>query len=160
MKKMLDNIYIKEIYEDIIKIYGDDIANEVFIVLKRLDKNKIEDAIDKNYLKYLSFRIAKCLFYNDKKDNYTNKKDKNIDVKLLSLVDSCYIDDNKKDIIDKVIKILNSVRWYERYIFQLYYFDNMTLKDISMKTGVNIKTVFYNIKKVRNHIIKTIKNKN
>jgi len=51
--------------------------------------------------------------------------------------------------LDKIDLILNDLYWYDRKIFELYYYEGNTLDTLAKKTGISRNSLFTTIDKVR-----------
>ena len=51
--------------------------------------------------------------------------------------------------LDKIDLILNSLYWYDKKIFELYYYESNTLDGLAKKTGISRNSLFTTIDKVR-----------
>jgi|TARA_R110002110_G_scaffold3876_2_gene20085 RNA polymerase sigma factor (sigma-70 family) len=51
--------------------------------------------------------------------------------------------------LDKIDLVLNDLYWYDRKVFQLYYYENNTLDTLAKKTGISRNSLFTTIDKVR-----------
>ena len=51
--------------------------------------------------------------------------------------------------LDKIDLVLNDLYWYDRKVFQLYYYGGNTLDTLAKKTGISRNSLFTTIDKVR-----------
>ena len=51
--------------------------------------------------------------------------------------------------LDKIDLILNEMYWYDRKVFELYYYEGNTLDTLAKKTGISRNSLFTTIDKVR-----------
>jgi RNA polymerase sigma factor (sigma-70 family) len=51
--------------------------------------------------------------------------------------------------LDKIDLVLNSLYWYDRKVFELYYYESNTLDTLAKKTGISRNSLFTTIDKVR-----------
>lgn len=147
--------FLNEIYSDIINIYGVDIANDTYLSILKIKSDKLNDSYDKKYFRYLCFRIAKYLKFKENK--YNNRIILYDNNKIFDNNEINEYDNNKKEIINKILNELKNINWYEKYIFQLYYFHNLNFREIEEKIGINSKTAFYNVNKVRKKLEKKLR---
>tara|TARA_R100001594_G_scaffold17746_2_gene35884 strand:+ start:1523 stop:2062 length:540 start_codon:yes stop_codon:yes gene_type:complete len=54
--------------------------------------------------------------------------------------------------LEQIDKILDNVYWYDKKVFELYYYESNTLDSLSKKTGISRNSIFNTIDKVRQHI--------
>ena len=51
--------------------------------------------------------------------------------------------------LDKIDLVLNDLYWYDKKIFELYYYESNTLDGLAKKTGISRNSLFTTIDKVR-----------
>ena len=51
--------------------------------------------------------------------------------------------------LDKIDVVLNDLYWYDRKVFELYYYEGNTLDTLAKKTGISRNSLFTTIDKVR-----------
>ena len=51
--------------------------------------------------------------------------------------------------LDKIDLVLNDLYWYDRKVFELYYYESNTLDSLAQKTGISRNSLFTTIDKVR-----------
>jgi hypothetical protein len=51
--------------------------------------------------------------------------------------------------LDKIDLVLNDLYWYDRKVFELYYYEGNTLDSLAKKTGISRNSLFTTIDKVR-----------
>ena len=51
--------------------------------------------------------------------------------------------------LDKIDAILGEMYWYDRKVFELYYYEDNTLDSLAKKTGISRNSLFTTIDKVR-----------
>ena len=51
--------------------------------------------------------------------------------------------------LDKIDLVLNDMYWYDRKVFELYYYEGNTLDSLAKKTGISRNSLFTTIDKVR-----------
>tara|TARA_R110000824_G_scaffold6164_2_gene28343 strand:- start:290 stop:868 length:579 start_codon:yes stop_codon:yes gene_type:complete len=51
--------------------------------------------------------------------------------------------------LDKIDLVLNDLYWYDRKVFELYYYEGNTLDQLAKKTGISRNSLFTTIDKVR-----------
>ena len=61
--------------------------------------------------------------------------------------------------LDKIDLVLNDLYWYDRKIFQLYYYEGNTLDTLAKKTGISRNSLFTTIDKVRTILKKELSEK-
>jgi RNA polymerase sigma factor (sigma-70 family) len=58
--------------------------------------------------------------------------------------------------LDDIDLVLNDLYWYDRKIFQLYYYEGNTLDTLAKKTGISRNSLFTTIDKVRDTLKKEL----
>ena len=59
------------------------------------------------------------------------------------------VDDYQWTSLEKIDKALESFTWYDKKIFELYYYEGNTLDSLAKKTGISRNSLFTTIDKVR-----------
>ena len=59
---------------------------------------------------------------------------------------------NLPEKLEQIDKVLDDVYWYDKKVFELYYYESNTLDSLSKKTGISRNSIFNTIDKVRQHI--------
>lgn len=68
------------------------------------------------------------------------------------------IDKAYDEVIDELKRLERTSMWASSKIAQMYFFNDFTLESLSKELGICKSTSFLNVKKVKTHIKKTIKN--
>jgi len=58
--------------------------------------------------------------------------------------------------LDKIDAVLSEMYWYDRKVFELYYYEDNTLDSLAKKTGISRNSLFTTIDKVREILIKEL----
>ena len=58
--------------------------------------------------------------------------------------------------LDKIDLVLNDLYWYDRKVFELYYYEGNTLDQLAQKTGISRNSLFTTIDKVRDILKKEL----
>lgn len=66
--------------------------------------------------------------------------------------------DTKWEKLEKIDKVLETLHWYDKKLFELYYTEKNTLDSLAKKTGISRNSIFTTIKKVKYIIKKEIEN--
>tara|TARA_R110001583_G_scaffold122418_2_gene273705 strand:- start:1030 stop:1605 length:576 start_codon:yes stop_codon:yes gene_type:complete len=100
------------------------------------------------YKKYYTHIDSSCYSTNITRNSdvlahdFTNNKN-------ISNIPEEVVENIKFERLDKIDEKLNTLYWYDRKIFQLYYFQGNTLDELSKKTGISRNSLFSTIDKVR-----------
>jgi hypothetical protein len=169
MNEILEYVYKNERilnYCTILTTDYNELRSELIIQLLDMDKDKLKTAYDNNYLEYVCLTICKRMIYGGVKGSgifYKKMIDKLTSLQDISIKDiecvkneayekSQYFKDIKKQ---KILNILDKTHWYDKTLFTYYYMDCISVKDISIMTGISEKSIYYSISKTK----KNIKNK-
>jgi hypothetical protein len=143
-----------EIYCKNLDFYNwEELKSELLIQLFKMNESKLTDYYKKNCLIYVCFTIIKRIKYGTISDTgLFSTKDEN-----LEFMDDFYKNVSISDVpeqiseetYNKLESELRNLHWYSKILFEMYYNDKLTLKQISEKTGINLKSVHYSIKQTR-----------
>lgn len=143
-----------EIYCKNLDFYNwEELKSELLIQLFKMNESKLTDYYKKNCLTYVCFTIIKRIKYGTISDTgLFSTKDEN-----LEFMDDFYKNVSISDVpeqiseetYNKLESELRNLHWYSKILFEMYYNDKLTLKQISEKTGINLKSVHYSIKQTR-----------
>lgn len=139
------------------KSYAEDIVQEFYLRLIKYGKEeKIINAkgiLNKAYL-YFCLKNTYLLFWKEKrKFKKVNLDDvKNIGVKYdyISKMEATIILEAK---IDKEMK---NWEWFDARLFKLYRDEGISMRDLSKKTKISTKTIFYTIKRCKDKLRKNV----
>ena len=122
-----------------------------FILDNILDKpEKLVKSYQEGYIDYYIWRIISNQYYSTTSPWYRKHLIKdNVMVDIPE--DEVEVSIDEEDIVNQVKNILTRIHWYDRTLFQLYYFDKMTYQKIQEKTGINYISV-------RRSVMKTLEN--
>ena len=136
----------------------EELKSELIIQLYKMSDDKLINHFQNNCLTYICFTIIKRIKYGTISD--TGIFHKRIDDFSLhnegfedKIVDE---DENYEQIYIDLESEIKNLHWYQGTLFRLYYVDELTLKQISEQTGINIKSVHYSIKTTRNLLKKKL----
>ena len=76
--------------------------------------------------------------------------------KYLQNLPEIKVDNSQIIKLDKIDAILDTVHWYDKKVFELYYYDDNTLDSLAKKTKISRNSLFTTIDKVREIIKKEI----
>jgi hypothetical protein len=164
----------------IIKIYGsrvvesycrtlhndyDELKSQLIYQLIKMPEAKMVTAEDKGYLEYMCFVICKRIVGGRVKDSgifniFKGGSRNNLSIEEgwgFDKEDEVGDDDYSNKKIDRVKEIVDEMHWYSKTLFNYFYNDGYKLREIAEMTGINIKSVAYDIKKTREYIKKKIK---
>ena len=93
------------------------------------DKEQIDDAVQECMLYFLQMNpdTLKKIYDKDGLDGITRYGEK----------------------LDKIDLVLNDLYWYDKKVFELYYYEGNTLDTLAKKTGISRNSLFTTIDKVR-----------
>lgn len=123
-----------------------ELLHELIIQLYKMDEDKLLVAARCNYLEYLCFTIAKRIWAGNISDTGIFKK--RIDGFELKGDFEEVIEESQNFLIDELREEISKLHWYNSTLLKMY-LDGFNLREISEKTGINLKSVHYAIKKTR-----------
>ena len=82
--------------------------------------------------------------YNNHYLEYSNNNNKNI-----TNIPNQEVDNTQLKKLEKIDKALEDVYWYDKKIFELYYYEGNTLDSLAEKTRISRNSIFNTIDKVR-----------
>jgi hypothetical protein len=138
-------VYFLERPELVKKIYDKDgllgITKYGAVVLRR-SLTSVRSPFYYKYKKYYT-NLAGVKMSNTKKDNF-HKSIYNIPEEVVENI-------GFKN-LDKIDIVLGDMYWYDRKVFELYYYENNTLDSLAKKTGISRNSLYTTIDKVRTYI--------
>jgi hypothetical protein len=87
--------------------------------------------------------IPDCINYNKNISNIPNEE----------------VDHTQLNKLEKIDKVLDTLSWYDRELFKLYYYEGNTLDGLAVKTRISRNSLFSTIDKVRELLRKKFKKK-
>lgn len=165
-KIISDHYNNKEIISFFKKIAGDwweELRQDVFLILCEYNRNKILDMNSKKALKFFIVRITLNQYRSKNSkffyQNFKNQRisDSLIDDELIENSDKILFDNNlyelqgetPYEIIEKRIQnvenVIEDLRYFEREVLKLY-LELGTYKNVSLKTGIPIRTIANGVK--------------
>lgn len=169
--KAINNFLKKRINSN----HYDDFKSELIMILYNMKEEKLFKAYEEGYIDLLVYRIIHTQWKSGTSE-YARKYKKNIcipsDNEILDYNVSnedwsvIYDIDNQEFLngykeyfyskIDKVKDELLHINPYDAYVFNLYYFEDMTYKEIGEKTKINYVTIRQMVIRTLEKIIKKI----
>ena len=146
----------------------DDAVQELMLYFMQMNQQTLKSIYDKDgkkgLLKYGAVVLKRALtskrspfYYKYKKYytnlygiNMTNTPVDNFSKSIHNLPQNEETGQWKK--LEKIDKILEDVYWYDKKVFELYYYETNTLDSLSKKTGISRNSIFNTIDRVRQHI--------
>lgn len=132
----------------------EELKSELIIQIFKISEATLIDANNQNFLEYLCFKIIKRITYGTIKSTGIFHKSGIVVFGEHNFVDQSA--PNHDEILRKIWDMVDKEHYYAKTLFTEYYRDGLTLKEISKKYGINLKSIHYTIKKLRNKIIKQI----
>ena len=146
----------------------DDAVQELMLYFMQMNQQTLKSIYDKDgkkgLLKYGAVVLKRALtskrspFYYKYKKYYTNLYGINMThTSLDNFSKSIYNLPQNEETgqwkkLEKIDKILEDVYWYDKKVFELYYYETNTLDSLSKKTGISRNSIFNTIDRVRQHI--------
>ena len=143
----------------------DDAVQELFLYLMQMNQQSLKSIYEKDgekgLLRYGAVVLKRSLtsprspfYYKYKKyythinSNYTTNNTFNNLQNLPEKIERNY----NQEKLEQIDKVLDDVYWYDKKVFELYYYESNTLDSLSKKTGISRNSIFNTIDKVRQHI--------
>lgn len=143
----------------------DDAVQELFLYLMQMNQQSLRSIYEKDgekgLLRYGAVVLKRSLtsprspfYYKYKKYythiniNYTTNNTFNNLQNLPEKIERNY----SQEKLEQIDKVLDDVYWYDKKVFELYYYESNTLDSLSKKTGISRNSIFNTIDKVRQHI--------
>ena len=133
----LKNIYEKDGLDGITR-YG-------AVVLRR-SLTSVRSPFYYKYKKYYKNLVG--ITYKTSSSSY-NKIQNNFHKSIYNLPEEPATKDLKSEKLEKIDLVLNDLYWYDRKVFELYYYEGNTLDTLAKKTGISRNSLFTTIDKVR-----------
>jgi DNA-directed RNA polymerase specialized sigma subunit len=155
LEYILKNREIK-LYINSLTIDGNEMLSDLIYQLYKMSDEKLIYIFENGYLEYTCFKIIKRIKYGTIRDSdFFYKKNDTFITSDFTNYKSDDVSIERYKLYDLLIEEVNKLHWYDKAIFQLYYKDGYNYREISEKTGINIKSVAHNINKTK----KFLKNK-
>jgi len=135
----------------------DELKSELIIQLYKMDLQKLIAYHNNNCLTYICFTIIKRIKFGTISDTGIFFSKLNYDELKVNKEIQYEEEENTtdKDYL-KLESEIKQLHWYKRTLFEMYHIQNMTLKMISEKTGINIKSIHYSLKITRQELKKKL----
>lgn len=133
----------------------EELKSELLIQLTKMNYNKLVNAYNNGYIEYLCFMICKRIKLGTIAKTGIFRQSE-----FVKLNNNILYENNNDEFsidIDDFNKIINTLNWYDKALFDLFYIKKMTLKEISEKVGINPKTIYSSISKSKLYIKNEIK---
>tara|TARA_R110001592_G_scaffold90443_2_gene265862 strand:- start:2627 stop:3175 length:549 start_codon:yes stop_codon:yes gene_type:complete len=147
----------------------DEVCSELMLYFLQMNPETLKKIYDKDGKKGLikygavvlrrSFTSVRSPFYYKYKKYYTyvdsNFSNATYDIKTNS--NKLYNIPNPDEVfqwekLEKIDQALDSLYWYDRDVFKLYYYEGNTLTGLAKKTGISRNSLFSTIDKVREQL--------
>lgn len=145
----------------------DEVVQEQMLYFMQMNKQTLTDIYDKDGLeglvKYGAVAIHRAItsprstyyykyrkYYTKIDGSYTNYNAPNCkDISQIPGVEDSY---KKEELLEKVNKALKGMYWYDKAVFEVYYYEGHTLDSLAKKTGISRNSLFSTIKKVKTQL--------
>jgi hypothetical protein len=140
--------------------------SDIYLILCEMDDEKLEDMYNNGKIDGFIAKLALNQWNSNTSDFYKNWRNGGFRKSLTKDSGEFNIEpkeDEESVPYSKYIKdidiILNNIHWYHKTLFELYYKEGLTYKQISDSTEIKIISVRNSIKKTTIEIKKQLKNK-
>jgi len=117
--------------------------------------DKLVKSYEEGWIDFYIWRIVANQYYSNTSPwyrKYLIKENVMVDI----TEDEPEISIDEESVLNQVKDILNRVHWYDRTLFQMYYFEKMTYQKIQENTGINYisvrRTVMKTLEKIKTQI--------
>ena len=157
------------------KVQIDDAVQELMLYFLQMNPETLKKIYDKDGLggitKYGAVVLRRALtsvrspfYYQYKKyythidvlvstityvDSHTIRGSTGSDLNLYNMAEEPAVKNLEFEKLDKIDYVLNDLYWYDRKVFELYYYESNTLDSLAKKTGISRNSLFTTIDKVR-----------
>jgi hypothetical protein len=171
-KEIMDYVYnsktINNIFSSIIqnKDKRDLMKSDVYIMLCELDEKKLLIMYENGKIDGFIAKIILNQWNSNTSDYYKNWKNGGFRKSLTK--DSSEFNTEPIEYVEQlsysrymndVNTIIESTHWYHKTLFNLYFVDKHSYKEIEELTGINFRSVFNSVNKTLEHIRIELKNK-
>lgn len=132
----------------------EELRSDLIFQLLKVKEDKLEEIYNNNYIEYFCFKISKRIKFGNIIDSEFFYKKMNTD-ELTYKYDVGFEEEDNNNTLILINEEVNRLHWYDKTLFQMYYTDGYNYREISEKTGINLKSIAHNIKKTK----KLLKNK-
>jgi len=128
-----------------------------FIMDNLLDKpEKLIKSYNEGFIDYYIWRIIENQYYSTTSPWYRKFLIKdNIMIDIAE--DEPEVNIDEESVLEQVKNILKRTHWYDRVLFEMYYLEKMTYKQIESKTGINYISIRRTVMKTLENVKKQIK---
>ena len=111
-----------------------------------------EDIVQEAYIRCIGKEINESYFYLTLRSlafdlHRSQKRIKKVDIQDIKLTEN-----NTQE--NEILKIVDNIYWFDKEIFYLYYDNKMSMREISRKTNISLRTICSTIKRVNELILK------
>ena len=127
---------------------ADELVQEMYLKLHRYNQTKLLEMIEKGVIKFVCVRILKQLFI----DNCRTKKINQELTENISSENDFQIDER----IEKVKYKLSKLNWYDRMLFEIYIYEDHTMRSLSNATQIPLTEIWKSINRSKKILKKAI----
>ena len=150
-------LYCRALVGSVNRMYEwEELLHEVVFQLCKMDEEKLLMAARCNYLEYLCFTIAKRIWAGNISDTGVFKK--RLDGFELKGDFEEVVEESHHFLVDDLREEISKLHWYNGTLLKMY-LEGYNLREISERTGINLKSVHYAIKKTREAIKNNLEKK-
>jgi len=126
------------------KSVGDDIVQEMYLKLNRYDQTKLADIIENKAIKFVGVRMIKQLFCDKMKRRKTH-----ISLDNITLIQETIEADPREEVVEQA---LEGLYWYDKKMFELYVYDDHSMRSLQKKTGIPLSEIWQTINRAKEQI--------
>lgn len=169
-EQIFDELIVNKEYKRICQLYGgeewEDLYNELFLVVNQsLKKDSLKDIYERGHLLFYLCSTIKNMAIQPTSPYYRkNKQYNDVTIELTPMYNNTYKEDiiiahkPLKSIVEEIEVMTNKINryferrlkadkyyFYHKQLFEMYYYDNMTLQAINNVTKISITNINYSI---------------
>ena len=161
------------INQALIYFHDSDTIKNMFLKIKSKDRDEFKSfildilidncdklilAYQEGWIDYYIWRIISNQYYSNTSPWYRKHIIKDYyETDIPDIIDEEVNDVDLEKIIIEVKTIIRKMHWYDRTLFEMYYFDKMTYKKIESETGINYIAVRRSVMKTLQNVKKQLK---
>lgn len=126
------------------RMTGDDIVQEMYLKLNRYDQNKLKAIIENKAIKFVGVRMIKQLFCDKMK-----RKKTFVNLDSVTLIQEIVQNDPREEIVKEA---LEGLYWYDKKMFELYVYDDHSMRSLQEKTGIPLNEIWKTINRAKEEI--------
>ena len=130
------------------KFDADELVQEMYLKLHRYNQDKLKEMVSKGVIKFVCVRILQQLFIDlCRTKKITNDLDENL------CNESEFQFDER---IEKIQMHLKNLNWYDRKLFEIYIYEEHTMRSLSNATKIPLTEIWKSINRSKKILKKSL----